>query len=208
MIYELVIVAHPDSGEEKLSSFKAVVEDVVKLAKGDIAVQDDWGNINFAQSMDGSVGRGHFLYFIYKGGNTVNEEMVRRLGISEGIVRHMITKLGVDEKLNEFVKKYRTPFSKKYAGTVLDIVEAEDNDTSGSKKRFVKNRGCWFSRYEIAPDWKDPASYTWLLNEFGKISPSRISGITRQNQTKAVAAIKRARQLGLVSYVNNEIARQ
>ncbi|OFZ37462.1 MAG: 30S ribosomal protein S18 [Bdellovibrionales bacterium RIFOXYD12_FULL_39_22] len=58
----------------------------------------------------------------------------------------------------------------------------------------------------MTPSWKDPATYSWLISEFGKISPARVSGISRKYQRRITSEIKMARQLGIASYLSNRIA--
>jgi ribosomal protein S18 len=79
----------------------------------------------------------------------------------------------------------------------------EDKD----KKMHSKRKSCWFSAMKTSPDWKDPKSYSWLVNEFGKISPARITGLTPTFQRRANEAIKRGRNMLLISYQSNETAR-
>lgn len=86
----------------------------------------------------------------------------------------------------------------------------EDRDFGGEdmdggdkdRKVFARKRSCWFCEKKTDPDWKNPASYNWLVSEFGKISAGRISGICAGHQRSANRAIKRARSLGLISYVS------
>jgi small subunit ribosomal protein S18 len=49
-------------------------------------------------------------------------------------------------------------------------------------------------------DHKDPQQLRYFLTDRGKISPRRISGLTAKQQRALTAAIKRARNLGLLPY--------
>ena len=49
-------------------------------------------------------------------------------------------------------------------------------------------------------DHKDPQQLRYLLTDRGKISPRRVSGLTAKQQRALTAAIKRARNLGLLPY--------
>jgi small subunit ribosomal protein S6 len=51
-------------------------------------------------------------------------------------------------------------------------------DLDKDRKMFSRRKSCWFSAKKTSPDWKDPSSYAWLVNEFGKISPARVTGLT------------------------------
>ena len=76
-----------------------------------------------------------------------------------------------------------------------------------ANKMFSKRKSCWFSEKKTTPDWKDPSSYAWLVNEFGKISPARVTGLRPKYQRMATSAIKRGRCMGLISYMSNHVAR-
>lgn len=47
-------------------------------------------------------------------------------------------------------------------------------------------------------DYKDPVTLFRFVSEMGKITPSRISKLSRGQQSKASLAIKRARALGML----------
>jgi len=51
------------------------------------------------------------------------------------------------------------------------------------------------------------SSYSWLVNEFGKISPARVTGLRPKFQRMSTTAIKRGRCMGLISYMSSETAR-
>ena len=51
-------------------------------------------------------------------------------------------------------------------------------------------------------DYKDIKLLSRYISEKGKITPSRITNVSRAKQLKLSKAIKRARFLGLMSYTN------
>ena len=53
-------------------------------------------------------------------------------------------------------------------------------------------------------DYKDVDLLRKFITERGKILPRRISGLTAQQQRSLTTAIKRARMLALLPYVNRE----
>lgn len=209
MIYELALVAKADSTDEQRQNLCQMVREVVKSFEGDVLIEDDWGTRLLAQPFTNGARNAHMLYFMYKANNEANKELNRRLGISEVALRSMVFKLSdVDSEAGEFVKKFKTPFSKKYNGSLTDEDNSEEAEgVEGSEKprrRFSRRRSCWFTSKGITADWKDPNTYAWLVNEFGKISPARISGISRKHQRWAETAIKRARNLGLISHLSDK----
>lgn len=54
-------------------------------------------------------------------------------------------------------------------------------------------------------DYKDIELLSKFLNEQGKILPRRATGLTTKQQTKITKAVKRARILSLLPFVNKEI---
>ncbi|WP_124980618.1 30S ribosomal protein S18 [Nonlabens xiamenensis] len=65
-----------------------------------------------------------------------------------------------------------------------------------------RKKYCRFQRSGIKYiDYKDPDFLLGLLNEQGKILPRRLTGTSLKYQRKVAVAVKRARHLGLLPYV-------
>jgi len=206
MIYELAIVVKTEATEEQRAAIQTMLTEVVATEKGEVLLADDWGNKHFAQATSKGVKTGHYLYFVYSGNGVINNEIQRRIGINETIIKTMTIQVADSKEDGEaFVKKFKSPFSKKFNGSIVDDGDA-DNDLEKDKKRFARRKTCWFAANCITPDWKDPKTYGWLINEFGKINPGRVSGISRKAHRKADTAIKRARNMGVVSHITNNLA--
>lgn len=208
MIYELALVAKGDLVENEIQNLTKIVHEVVKSSQGEILIEDDWGRMSLAQPFGDGAKKGHFVYFIYKANNECNAEITRRLNINENTQRFLIIKLGEESESGNIVKNYKTPFSKKYRGSIVENGEEGEIEEGGfeDKKKFSRRKGCWFTAKNIKADWKDPNTYNWLVNDFGKISPARVSGISTKHQRFATEAIKRARQLGVASSLSSRIA--
>ena len=56
-----------------------------------------------------------------------------------------------------------------------------------------------------AIDYKDTKTLMRYVSERGKIMPSRISGVPQKEQRLLTQAIKRARHLGLIPFVRNNL---
>lgn len=54
-------------------------------------------------------------------------------------------------------------------------------------------------------DYKDVKTLMHYVTERGKIVPSRISGVSQKDQRSLACAIKRARHIGLVPFVKNNL---
>jgi small subunit ribosomal protein S18 len=53
----------------------------------------------------------------------------------------------------------------------------------------------------VAPDYKDIKIIGRFVTERGKIVPRRLSGVSAKNQRLLAAAVKRARPLGMLPFV-------
>ena len=105
--------------------------------------------------------------------------------------------LGLDRDQEAIVKGYKNP---------EQATSEAGMDSDKERKMFSKRKSCWFSAKKTQPDWKDASSYSWLVNEFGKISPARVTGLRPKFQRMATTAIKRGRNLGLISHLSNRTA--
>lgn len=206
MIYELSLVTKAELSEDDVAKVKSMVQAVIKEHDGEVYIEDDWGTLSFAQATSVGVEQGRFLYFLYKANNLNNVELARRFRINDGVLKHIVISVVEDEnKVGEFVKKIKMPYSKKYVGSVTDT-DDEDADSAKDRRRFSRRKSCWFTARKIKADWKDPQTYSWLVNEFGKISPARVSGISRKHHRIATRAIKQARNIGILSHLSDRKA--
>lgn len=82
---------------------------------------------------------------------------------------------------------------------------AGNGDDKGFKrmKRPAKRKVCAFCVDKVeAIDYKDIARLKRFITEKGKIVPRRASGTCAKHQRELATAIKRARQVALLPYVN------
>ena len=83
-----------------------------------------------------------------------------------------------------------------------DSKKFEDSDPNGSKPFFRRKKTCPFSGPEgIAIDFRDTRTLSKFVSERGKIIPARISAVSAPKQRKLAQAIKRARVLALIPYL-------
>ncbi|MGK0367692.1 MAG: small subunit ribosomal protein S6 [Thermoproteota archaeon] len=201
MIYETAIVLRAELTEEAVNKAKELVNSVVAKFNGEVLLTEDWGVKTFAQPTSNGIRNGKYIYFMFKTDSIeTNPEILRLLKISEDVLKYIIVKLGKDADQEAIVKGYKNP----------NTQTADDEgrfETDKDKRLFAKKKSCYFSAKKIKPDWKDPQSYSWLVNEFGKISPARVTGLIPKFQRSATTAIKRGRAIGLISYINSNIAR-
>ena len=74
----------------------------------------------------------------------------------------------------------------------------------GFGKRRIK-KVCWFEMNKVEPDYKDIKIIGRFVTERGKIVPRRLSGVSAKSQRLLAVAVKRARHLGLLPFVAENI---
>lgn len=73
------------------------------------------------------------------------------------------------------------------------------------KPAFKRRKTCVFSSPDATPiDWKDVNTLRRYISERGKIMPSRITYVSQKKQRELSKAIKRARYMGLLPYLQIE----
>ena len=79
-----------------------------------------------------------------------------------------------------------------------------DRRSAMMRKQFFRRRkSCPFSgKNALSIDYKDIKVLSKFVSERGKIMPSRISAVSAKKQRELSLAIKRARYLALMPYVN------
>ena len=197
MIYESAFVLRQNASEDAIKKMTDLVASTIKEYDGEVLVNDNWGVKQFAQPTEKGETRGNYFYVMYKASNTCNLELERRFRISEDTLKFIFIKLGTDLEQEKIVKAHKNP----------TLSTESQGDIEKEKKMYAKRKSCYFSAKKTAPDWKDPSSYSWLVNEFGKISPARVTGLRPKFQRSSTTAIKRGRCMGLISYMSNHVAR-
>ncbi len=77
---------------------------------------------------------------------------------------------------------------------------------SHPKKGHIKTRECKFTKAGIEYiDYKDTDLLQRFMNDQGKILPRRVTGTSAKYQRQLSRAIKRARFLGLIPYVADNL---
>ncbi len=72
-----------------------------------------------------------------------------------------------------------------------------------------RRKSCPFCREKVDTiDYKDVGSLRRAVSDKGKIRSSRVSGACRRHQSQIARAVKRARELALLPYVNEAAGRE
>ncbi|CAO5679796.1 MAG: hypothetical protein HEEMFOPI_01342 [Holosporales bacterium] len=87
-----------------------------------------------------------------------------------------------------------------------------DNQDQSSDQRIIQIKRQFFKRRKSCPfsganamkiDYKDIRTLSKFVSERGKMMPSRVSAVSAKKQRELALAIKRARYLALMPYVNS-----
>lgn len=74
------------------------------------------------------------------------------------------------------------------------------------KKGNLRTRECKFTKAGIEYiDYKDVDTLERFINDQGKILPRRVTGTSAKFQRQLARAIKRARQMALISFVSENL---
>ena len=83
--------------------------------------------------------------------------------------------------------------------------KAEKSDSPMRKKGGIRRRKkvCVFCGKDNTIDYKDTAKLKKYVSERGKILPRRITGTCAKHQRAITIAVKRARQIAILPYVQD-----
>ena len=108
MIYELCCLVNSDATEAELTKVNEIVSSSVKDFSGELVLEDNWGVKTLAQPTSSGKTRANFQYFIFRAENgDLNKEIIRRLKISDHVLKYGIFQLGEDEKTADIVKGFK-----------------------------------------------------------------------------------------------------
>ncbi len=75
-----------------------------------------------------------------------------------------------------------------------------------SRPFFRRKKTCPFAGANAPKiDWKDTKLLSRYISERGKMIPSRITAVSQKKQRELARAVKNARYMALIPYVNMEI---
>ena len=76
-----------------------------------------------------------------------------------------------------------------------------NDDDSMPRVRRIKKKVCMYcADKNLAIDYKDAEKLKKFISEKGKILPRRVTGLCAKHQREATLAVKRARQIAILSF--------
>jgi small subunit ribosomal protein S6 len=89
--YEMIYILDTACTDEKRDALIAKVENVVAKAGGSVEKTEKWGVKKLAYAIDYKT-EGYYVYMAFEGDCNLVQEMKRVVGISEGVIRRLITR--------------------------------------------------------------------------------------------------------------------
>ena len=175
--YETILIFKTGASDATVSSIVKKLEKVITKKPGKLAKKDEWGIKTLAYPIKKEK-QGRYILWTYAQEPKVVAEIDRTLRFEENVLRYYT--VVADEELKKHLEE-KAKKAKKAAKT-----EGKEN----------------VNRYDVFVDYKDPLGLARYISERGKITPRRISGVSAKSQRRISTAIKRARQVALLSYTD------
>ena len=90
--YEMLYIIASEITDEAKEAVIAKFEKIVTDNGGNVEKIDKWGTKKLAYPIDYKA-EGYYVLMTFEAGPTLNKELERVAGISDEVIRHMITKL-------------------------------------------------------------------------------------------------------------------
>ncbi len=186
--YETIVILRPDVTDEYVSTLTKKVEKAIVAKPGELQKKDDWGIKRLAYEIKKQK-QGRYLYWSYLGTPKNLNEVDKRLRFEENVLRFLtvfnIAKLESQKQEKKILAKSKTR-------------EVKKPEFSEPQKEMMRGKGRGERLMDV--DFKDPVFLSQYITDRGKIVPRRVTGIDAVSQRAVARAIKRARQLALLSY--------
>lgn len=95
--YETAILFEPELPEERRKEFIAKLAGVISSFKGEVVKQDDWGIRKLAYHI-AKKPNAYYTFLVYSGNRGVVEEVERNIKIFDGILRHLTSRVDLEQK--------------------------------------------------------------------------------------------------------------
>ena len=89
--YEMIYILDTTCTDEKRDALIEKIENVVLKAGGSVEKTEKWGVKKLAYPIDYKT-EGYYVYMAFEGDSKLVQEMKRVVGISEGVIRRLITR--------------------------------------------------------------------------------------------------------------------
>lgn len=174
--YETIVIFKTTASEAAVSTITKKLEKVLTKKPGKVTKKDDWGVKTLAYPIKKEKQGKYVIWFYNQDAKTV-AEVDKALRYEEEILRY--STIVADEALEKHLAEKKAKKAEAAEG------ERQHQD-----------------HFDVYVDYKDLLSLSRYISERGKITPRRISGVSAKSQRRISQAVKRARQVALLSYTD------
>lgn len=104
--YELVYIVSPDATEEQIQALHAQVQEIVGRMGGQLDRTENWGRRKLAYEI-GPHKEGTYVLEVISGGGELMKEIDRRLRVSDQIIRHLVVRVDMENRVVERTRSRR-----------------------------------------------------------------------------------------------------
>jgi ribosomal protein S6/ribosomal protein S18 len=178
--YETIVIFKTGASEANISTINKKIEKVVTKKPGKLIKKDEWGIKTLAYPIKKEKQGKYAVWFFNADAKTV-AELDKAIRFEEDILRY-ITLVTDDSAQKAQAKKAKKETPKEKKPT-----------EEGQRER---------DPVDVYVDYKDIITLARFVTDRGKIVPRRVTGVNASSQKRISQAVKRARQIALLSYVD------
>jgi small subunit ribosomal protein S6 len=105
-VYEILFIADPNLGEPDVDALTAQVQGYVEKEGCKIQKVEKWGKKRLAYLV-GRHREGYYVLIVFEGSGAKVKEIERRIGVTDGIIRHLTVRIDEDLRKAETSRKKR-----------------------------------------------------------------------------------------------------
>lgn len=174
--YETIVIFKTTASEANVATITKKLEKVLTKKPGKVTKKDEWGVKTLAYPIKKEKQGKYVVWFYNQDAKTV-AEVDKALRYEEDVLRY--NTIVADEQLEKHLAEKK----------------AKKAESSEGERQHQDH-------YDVYVDYKDLLSLSRYISERGKITPRRISGVSAKSQRRISQAVKRARQIALLSYTD------
>ncbi len=104
--YEILFIADPNLGEPEVDALTAQVQGFIEKEGGKVDKIEKWGKKRLAYVVK-KHREGSYVLIVFEGGGARVKEIERRIGVTDGVIRHLTVRIDEDLRKAETAKRKR-----------------------------------------------------------------------------------------------------
>lgn len=197
--YELTYVISGVVQQNQVDDIVRKVNHLIEDNDGDVIEVNEWGNQRLAYEIDRKRS-GYYVNMYFKAPGALIERLERELEINDDVLRYLT--LRMDAKMKRHYKKQTR--LRAQAEEASENGEEGDEGSDEEESTASHDDRVNYEHIEYV-DYKDADDLEQYINNQGKILPRRVTDVPARVQRQITKAIKRARHLALLPYVQESI---